>query len=122
MQSLDLFAEFATTPELPISKRSTKNHRAFEDANIKIERWKIGQLQAAIKIARDRLGYHWGIEYRHSQGGTGGPVFIKATPLETYHDARLEAIAELKLRLSRSFLERSKPLLKSITEAMETIK
>ncbi len=122
MQSLDLFSEFSETPDLPIAKRHAINDRAFEDTHIKIENWKFEKLNAAIKIARDRRGYHWGIEYRHSQGSEGGPVFVNPKPLETYNDAKREAIAELKRRLNTNYSERSASLLKSIKTAVENIK
>ncbi len=122
MHALDLFAEFSTTPDLPISHRHAKNHRAFEETDIKIESWTLGELEAAIKIARDLLGYHWAIEYRHQQGSTGGPVFIKPKPLETYNDARREAIAELKRRLRTNYSERPASLLKVIETAIQEIK
>ncbi len=87
---------FAQRPELPISPRHPENHRCFAMESTHVERFVDHRVACEIRIARDNTGYHWAICYEEPFAGSAGPVFANRPPLDTFDDARAQAIRRLR--------------------------
>ena len=102
------FDLFSSAEDLPIAPRHPVNPRCFAIEYTRIERFDGGEFKTIpsgtariyveIRIARDKLGYHWGVNYSAPDAYSSGPVFPRRNPASSYGEARAIAIEELRAK------------------------